>query len=78
MTDIVQNGTICLSCCVVSLGVLKELKIQNIKNKFEAEEQAANQNYEVTIAYTFLSFNCNRKYIRVNMILILKRLIVQG
>ena len=28
-------------------GVLKELKIQNIKNKFEAEEQAAHQHYEV-------------------------------
>merc|ERR1712179_70480 len=27
-------------------GILKELKIQNIRNKYESEEQAAHQNYE--------------------------------
>ena len=52
--------------------MLKELKIQNIKNKFEAEEQAANQNYEVTMSFTFLLLNCNRSCIHVNLALVFK------
>ena len=29
-------------------GILKELKLQNIRNKYEAEEQAAHQHYAVS------------------------------
>ena len=38
--------------CLIILGILKELKIQNIRNKFEAEEQAAHQNFEVGKIFT--------------------------
>ena len=32
-------------------GILRELKIQNIRNKFEAEEQASHQHFDVSLGF---------------------------
>lgn len=45
---------LCAIFAVPFAGVLKELKVQNIKNKFEAEKQAAHQNYEVETDFTIV------------------------
>ena len=55
ITKAMLERTSCFTLHIL-IGVLKELKIQNIKNKFEAEEQAAHQNYEVQY-YSFCKGN---------------------
>lgn len=42
--------------CLYFAGILRELRIQNVRNQFEAEEQASHQNYEVgKKSYTLLT-----------------------